>query len=81
MTRKRIKGGRWVPTSLRFAKTCLRDENVIRENVARKLTIELRNSTIRTNTKRSFALHTSTALENASTETSVLLLILTLRFL
>jgi hypothetical protein len=41
----------------------------------------LRNSTIRTNTKRSFALHTSTALVNASTETSVLLLILTLRFL
>jgi hypothetical protein len=59
----------------------LREESVIRVNGARKLTIELRSSTILTNTKLSFALLISSVLENASMETSVPLLIQTLRFL
>jgi hypothetical protein len=59
----------------------LRDENVIRVNGARKLTIELKSSTILTNTKLSFAHRTLSAKENASMETSVPLLIQTLRFL
>ena len=76
MTRKRIEGDPWVPTRQSFAKMCIRD--VIRVSVARKLTIELRNSTIRTNTKLNFAHRTSSAKENASMETSVPLLIQTL---